>query len=108
MLFAHASFPFGAARTCFAAGNRAYHPPGGTNKLQLPHAVIEILAPRALTTPGVGPVVALTYRATVDVPARFRKSKSDRSRLFPVHKRFFLFSNLRVTDGRLGTKAGST
>jgi len=26
--------------------------------------------------PGVGPVVALTYRATVDVPARFRKSKS--------------------------------
>src|SRR3974377_1975084 len=25
---------------------------------------------------GVGPVVALTYRATVDVPARFRKSKS--------------------------------
>ena len=29
-----------------------------------------------MTTPGVGPVVALTYRATVDVPARFRKSKS--------------------------------
>src|ERR1700730_14324802 len=28
------------------------------------------------TIPGVGPVVALTYRATVDVPARFRKSKS--------------------------------
>ena len=26
--------------------------------------------------PGVGPVVALTYRATVDVPARFRKSKA--------------------------------
>ena len=25
---------------------------------------------------GVGPVVALTYRATVDVPARFRKSKA--------------------------------
>jgi transposase len=31
---------------------------------------------RLMTTPGVGPVVALTYRATVDVPARFRKSKS--------------------------------
>src|ERR1700722_5505811 len=29
-----------------------------------------------MTVPGVGPVVALTYRATVDVPARFRKSKS--------------------------------
>ena len=26
--------------------------------------------------PGVGAVVALTYRATVNVPARFRKSKS--------------------------------
>ena len=30
---------------------------------------------RLMTVPGVGPVVALTYRATVDVPARFRKSK---------------------------------
>jgi transposase len=31
---------------------------------------------RLMTIPGVGPVVALTYRATVDVPVRFRKSKS--------------------------------
>ena len=31
---------------------------------------------RLMTTPGVGPVVSLTYRATVDVSARFRKSKS--------------------------------
>src|SRR6187401_1232368 len=31
---------------------------------------------RLMTTPGVGPVVSLTYRATVDVPARFRKFKS--------------------------------
>jgi transposase len=31
---------------------------------------------RLMTTPGVGPVVALTYRATVDVPVRFRKSKA--------------------------------
>jgi transposase len=30
---------------------------------------------RLMTVPGVGPVVALTYRATVDVPARFRNSK---------------------------------
>ena len=29
-----------------------------------------------MTVPGVGPVVSLTYRATVDVPARFRKSKA--------------------------------
>src|SRR6202012_3855827 len=31
---------------------------------------------RLMTIPGLGPVVALTYRATVDVPVRFRKSKS--------------------------------
>ena len=31
---------------------------------------------RLMTVPGVGPVVAPTYRATVDVPVRFRKSKS--------------------------------
>ncbi len=29
-----------------------------------------------MTVPGVGPVMALTYRATVDVPARFRTSKA--------------------------------
>ena len=31
---------------------------------------------RLMTIPGVGPVVALTYRVTVDVAARFRKSKA--------------------------------
>jgi transposase len=31
---------------------------------------------RLMTVPGVGPGVALTYRATVDVPARFRNSKA--------------------------------
>src|SRR5262249_40942185 len=31
---------------------------------------------RLRTIPGVGPVVALTYRVTVDVPARFRNSKA--------------------------------
>ena len=31
---------------------------------------------RLMTVPGVGPVVALTDRATVDVPARFRNSKA--------------------------------
>jgi transposase len=31
---------------------------------------------RLMTVPGVGPVVALTYRATVDAPARFRNSKA--------------------------------
>ena len=28
-----------------------------------------------MTVPGVGPVVALTFRATVDVPARFTRSR---------------------------------
>jgi transposase len=31
---------------------------------------------RLMTMPGVGPVVALTFRATVDVPARFTRSKT--------------------------------
>jgi transposase len=31
---------------------------------------------RLMTIPGVGPVVAVTYRVTVDVPARFRNSKA--------------------------------
>jgi transposase IS116/IS110/IS902 family protein len=31
---------------------------------------------RLMTVPGVGPVVALTYHVTVDVPARFRNSKA--------------------------------
>ena len=31
---------------------------------------------RLMMIPGIGPVVALTYRATVDVPARFRNSKA--------------------------------
>jgi transposase len=31
---------------------------------------------RLMTVPGVGPVVALTYRVTVDVPARFKNSKA--------------------------------
>jgi transposase len=31
---------------------------------------------KLMTTPGVGPVVALTFRATVDVPTRFTRSKS--------------------------------
>src|SRR3974390_2037057 len=30
---------------------------------------------RLMTIPGVGPVVALTFRATIDVPARFRNSR---------------------------------
>jgi transposase len=31
---------------------------------------------RLMTVPGVGPVVALTYRVTVDVPTRFQNSKA--------------------------------
>lgn len=31
---------------------------------------------RFMTVPGVGPLVALTFRATIDVPARFRRSRT--------------------------------
>jgi transposase len=31
---------------------------------------------RLMTVPGVGPMVALTFRATVDIPARFKNSKA--------------------------------
>ncbi|TGV64010.1 IS110 family transposase, partial [Mesorhizobium sp. M2D.F.Ca.ET.160.01.1.1] len=31
---------------------------------------------RLMTIPGVGPVVALAYTATIDIPARFRNSKA--------------------------------
>ena len=31
---------------------------------------------RLMTIPGVGAVTALAYRATIDVPARFRTSKA--------------------------------
>ena len=31
---------------------------------------------RLMTVPGVGPVVALTFRVTVDAPGRFRNSKA--------------------------------
>lgn len=34
---------------------------------------------RLVTVPGVGPVIALTFRATVDVPARFPKSRPGRA-----------------------------
>jgi transposase len=30
---------------------------------------------RLMTIPGVGPVVALTFRATIDIPGRFKNSK---------------------------------
>ena len=46
---------------------------------------------RLMTVPGVGPV-ALTYRATVDVPARFRSSK--------VVGAVFWFDTLQASIGR--------
>src|SRR4029453_16002370 len=45
-------------------------------KLGEPEAVSAMHDQLLMTVPGVGPVVALTYRVTVDVPARFRSSKA--------------------------------
>jgi transposase len=43
---------------------------------------------RLMTVPGVGPVVALTYRATIDVPARFRPPGTNlASAIVPVPSR---------------------
>jgi transposase len=36
----------------------------------------DVVCRRLMTIPGVGPVVALTYRTTIDVPARFRNSRA--------------------------------
>src|SRR5262249_8599567 len=43
---------------------------------ELREQIVVLHRRRLMTIPGVGPVVALTYRASVDVPARFRKSKA--------------------------------
>ena len=40
------------------------------------HVRYDEVCKRLMTIPGVGPVVALTYRATVDLPSRFRNSKA--------------------------------
>ena len=40
--------------------------------------------PHLMTIPGVGPVVSLTYRATVDVPHALRRSKKAVGDLFLV------------------------
>jgi transposase len=36
----------------------------------------DVVCRRLMTIPGVGPVVALSYRTTIDVPARFRNSRA--------------------------------
>jgi transposase len=62
--------------SAFQAGNDRYPerwPASGDAECR---PVREALAGHLMTVPGVGPVVALTYRATVDVPARFRNSKA--------------------------------
>jgi transposase len=52
-----------------------------TKALDIENDLLEIVrhdevCRRLMTTPGVGPVVALTFRATVDVPSRFTSSKA--------------------------------
>jgi transposase len=65
------------------SGRTAAHGPAGTGRADrhLHRRLLAIVRDdevcrRLMTVPGVGPVVALTYRATVDVPARFRNSKA--------------------------------
>jgi transposase len=49
---------------------------GVLHRLLLEMARHDEVCRRLMTTPGVGPVVALTFRATVDVPSRFTSSKA--------------------------------
>lgn len=46
------------------------------HKLLLDTARVDPICRRLMTAPGVGPVVALTYRACVDNPPRFSRSKN--------------------------------
>jgi transposase len=46
------------------------------HKLLLDTVRDDPLCRRLMTAPGVGPVVALTFRATVDIPDRFRRSRA--------------------------------
>jgi transposase len=46
------------------------------HKMVLERVRRNLLCRRLMTVPGVGPVVALTFRATVDQPQRFARSKS--------------------------------
>ena len=46
------------------------------NRMMLDEVRADPVCRRLMTVPGVGPVTALTFRATVDVPARFAHSRS--------------------------------
>ena len=46
------------------------------HKMMLHQVRVDPVCRRLKTVPGVGPVTALTFRATVDVPARFARSRA--------------------------------
>ena len=48
----------------------------GLHKMMLDAVRADPVCRRLMTVPGVGPVTALTFRVTVDVPARFARSRS--------------------------------
>jgi transposase len=60
------------------------------HKMVLDRVRSDRLCRRLMTVPGVGPVVALTFRATVDQPERFARSKK------LVHR----FRQMLHADGR--------
>jgi transposase len=49
---------------------------GGLHRRSLAIVREDAVCGRLMTIPGAGPVVALTYRATIDVPARFKNSNA--------------------------------
>ncbi len=62
------------------------------------------LCRRLMTVPGVGPVVALTFRATVDQPQRFVRSKMVGAHFGLVPRRFQ--SGETDYDGRISEMWG--
>jgi transposase len=46
------------------------------HRLVLRAVRVDSICRRLMTMPGIGPVTALTYRATIDDPKRFRRSRS--------------------------------
>lgn len=46
------------------------------HRLVLRAVRVDTVCRRLMTMPGIGPVTALTYRATIDAPKRFRRSRS--------------------------------
>jgi transposase len=78
-------------------------------KRALDEVRIELTCRRLMTVPGVGPLTALAFRATIDQPGRFRTSRDVGAHLGLTPRRYwipgwrYLRSRIRACD-RLGSR----